>query len=98
MRPTAITTSALTGSDVIAGSTLTQDVALRTVVGAGVPLAEAVRALTETPARVIGRSADLGALRVGHVADAVLLDEDLRVQEVWVAGVRSDGRGETEVP
>jgi N-acetylglucosamine-6-phosphate deacetylase len=88
----------LTGSDVIAGSTLTQDVALRTVVGAGVPLAEAVRALTETPARVIGRSADLGALRVGHVADAVLLDEDLRVQEVWVAGVRSDGRGETEVP
>jgi N-acetylglucosamine-6-phosphate deacetylase len=83
----------LTGSDVIAGSTLTQDAALRTVVGAGVPLVEAVRALTETPARVIGRSADLGTLRVGHVADAVLLDEDLRVQAVWVAGERSDRSG-----
>ena len=41
-----------TGS--IAGSTLTQDVALQRSVQAGVPLADAVRALTATPARAIG--------------------------------------------
>jgi N-acetylglucosamine-6-phosphate deacetylase len=80
----------LTGTDVIAGSTLTQDVALRTVVDAGVSLPEAVRALTETPARVIGRS-DLGSLAVGSVADAVLLGADLEVAAVWAAGVRVDG-------
>ena len=70
-----------TGS--IAGSTLTQDVALQRAVRAGVPLAEAVRALTETPARAVGRDAQLGALRSGMLGDAVLLDASLRVARVW---------------
>lgn len=69
----------------IAGSTLTQDEALRRVVAAGVPLADGVRALTAIPARAIGRD-DLGTLAVGSVADAVLLDRELRVQHVWVDG------------
>ncbi|RUQ05080.1 MULTISPECIES: N-acetylglucosamine-6-phosphate deacetylase [Microbacterium] len=70
-----------TGS--IAGSTLTQDVALQRAVAAGVPLPEVVRALTETPARAIGRDAHLGALRPGLLGDAVLLDAELRVARVW---------------
>ncbi|MFJ6548671.1 N-acetylglucosamine-6-phosphate deacetylase [Microbacterium sp. NPDC091676] len=70
-----------TGS--IAGSTLTQDVALQRAVAAGVPLAEVVRALTETPARAIGRDAHLGALCPGLLGDAVLLDAELRVARVW---------------
>lgn len=70
-----------TGS--IAGSTLTQDVALQRAVAAGVTLAEAVRALTETPARAIGRGSVLGGLRPGMAGDAVLLDADLRVARVW---------------
>lgn len=73
------------GTDTIAGSTLTQDAALRVTVGAGVPLAVAVRALTETPARVLGRE-DLGTLEPGRLADAVLLTADLRVARVWLAG------------
>ena len=71
-----------TGS--IAGSTLTQDVALLRAVQAGVTLPEAVRALTETPARAIGRGERLGSLRIGSVGDAVLLDAQLRVARVWV--------------
>jgi N-acetylglucosamine-6-phosphate deacetylase len=54
-----------------------------------VPLAEAVRALTSTPARAIGRGDDLGSLVVGAVADAVLLTEALEVVAVWTAGVAS---------
>ena len=73
----------------IAGSTLTQDVALRNAVAAGLPLTEVVRALTATPAIVIGRT-DLGALRPGMPGDAVLLDADLQVQKVWTAGVLAD--------
>jgi N-acetylglucosamine-6-phosphate deacetylase len=69
----------------IAGSTLTQDVALRRAVEAGVPLVEAVRALTETPARAVGRASDLGRLDIGYRGDLVLLDADLRVTDVWVA-------------
>lgn len=73
-----------TGS--IAGSTLTQDVALRRAVDAGVALPDAVRALTATPAEAIGYGDRLGRLHAGHVGDAVLLDEKLRVARVWVGG------------
>lgn len=69
----------------IAGSTLTQDEALRRVVAAGVGLGAAVMALTATPARAVGRP-DLGHLGIGAVADAVLLDDELRVRQVWVGG------------
>lgn len=71
----------------IAGSTLTLDAALRQSVEAcGVDLAEAVRALTATPAAAIGRGGDLGSLRPGYAADAVLLDRDLTVRRVWIDG------------
>lgn len=69
-----------TGS--IAGSTLTQDVALRRAVEAGVSLVEAVRALTETPAEAIGCGASLGHLRPGYLGDAILMDAQLRVHRV----------------
>ena len=71
-----------TGS--IAGSTLTQDVALLRAVQAGVALPEAVRALTETPARAIGVGEAFGSLQRGRCGDAVLLDAELRVVRVWV--------------
>ncbi|GAA1688450.1 N-acetylglucosamine-6-phosphate deacetylase [Microbacterium sediminicola] len=70
----------------IAGSTLTQDAALRQVVSAGVDLPAAVQALTTTPARAIGRP-DLGTLTVGSPADAVLLSADLEVRQVWFEGL-----------
>lgn len=73
-----------TGS--IAGSTLTQDVALRRAVAAGVSLNAAVRALTSTPADAIGVGDRLGTLAPGSVGDAVLLDAELRVARVWVGG------------
>ncbi|WP_144877025.1 N-acetylglucosamine-6-phosphate deacetylase [Microbacterium sp. 1.5R] len=75
-----------TGS--IAGSTLTQDVALRRAVDAGVPLPTAVRALTATPASAVGFGDRLGALASGYVGDAVLLDAQLRIARVWVGELR----------
>lgn len=73
-----------TGS--IAGSTLTQDEAVRRAVAAGVPLADALQAATETPARAIGLGDRLGRLSVGHLGDAVLWDAQLRVVHAWVGG------------
>ena len=73
----------------IAGSTLTQDVALRrAVIDSGIPLHEAVGALTVAPAAAIGRSGDLGRLDTGYAADAVLLTDDLEIEAVWGAGAR----------
>jgi N-acetylglucosamine-6-phosphate deacetylase len=79
----------LSGTETIAGSTLTQDAALRWAVGASaIDPVLAVRALTATPAGVIGRDGDLGYLRAGYAADAVLLDADWTVQQVFAAGRR----------
>ena len=81
----------LTEGDAIAGSTLTQDDALRRAVRAGVPLEVAVNALTRIPAAALAEE-NLGKLSVGSIADAVLLDADLAVRAVWVDGKRSVGR------
>ena len=70
----------------IAGSTLTQDAALRCAVAAGVALVDAVGALTLVPARAIGRAHDLGTLAPASLADAVLLSADLHVRRVWIGG------------
>ncbi|WP_345801743.1 N-acetylglucosamine-6-phosphate deacetylase [Microbacterium sp. AZCO] len=75
----------LSGGGAIAGSTLTQDAALRLAVASGVALTDAVVALTRVPARAIGRH-DLGGLAGGMAADAVLLTGDLVVAGVWAGG------------
>jgi N-acetylglucosamine-6-phosphate deacetylase len=75
------------GTTTIAGSTLTQDRAVRVAVAAGVPLADAVHAATAAPARLLGRG-DLGMLQPAAAADAVLWSADLAVRGVWRAGAR----------
>ena len=73
----------------IAGSTLTQDEALRrAVVDCRIALEDAVGALTVTPAAAIGRARDLGRLEPGYAADAVLLTPELAVDAVWGGGAR----------
>ena len=58
---------------------------VRTAVDAGVDLVAAVGAATAVPARLLGRT-DLGRLRPGGPADVVLLDADLAVTRVLLAG------------
>ena len=81
-------TARLDDGGAIAGSTLTQDAALRLVVDAGIPLPTAVEALTTVPARALGLDDRYGSLRPGRAADAVALDADLAVTGVWVDGMR----------
>ncbi|GAB3762550.1 N-acetylglucosamine-6-phosphate deacetylase [Ramlibacter monticola] len=70
----------------LAGSTLTMDRALRNLVeGVGVPLEDAARRLATHAADFMGL-ADRGRLERGAWADVVVLDRELRVQEVFVEG------------
>lgn len=72
----------LTGGGSIAGSTLTLDRALRfAVTTAGLDLDTALAAVTEVPARMLGR-ADVGHLEPGARGGAVVLDEELFLQAV----------------
>lgn len=78
----------LSGTDTIAGSTLTQDVALRRAVqDADVHPVEAIGALTAVPARALGLEHRFGYLKPGYAADAVVLDAGLHLKRVWANGV-----------
>jgi len=68
----------------LAGSHLSMDDAFRRAVRL-LGLARAVEVCGTTPARAVGRP-DLGVLAPGAAADLVLLDDDLSVVDVWVAG------------
>jgi N-acetylglucosamine-6-phosphate deacetylase len=79
----------LSGTSTIAGSTLTQDVALRCAIEqSGVAPVEAISALTSTPARALGLEHRFGLLAPGFAADAVILDHGLHVTDVWANGER----------
>jgi N-acetylglucosamine-6-phosphate deacetylase len=69
----------------LAGSILTQDVALRRVTDWGVPVEAALAALSVHPARRLGLR-DRGRLLPGLRADWVVLDTSLRVRETVVGG------------
>jgi N-acetylglucosamine-6-phosphate deacetylase len=69
------------------GSIATADRLVRTMVELGeVPLAEAVRMLTHTPARVMGVDGRKGSLEPGKDADLVVFDEGIRIGLVMVEG------------
>lgn len=81
----------LRGTNTIAGSTLTQDAALRMAVSrAGIEPRAAVEALTRTPAHVLGIDHRFGTLAAGYAADLVVLDHEWRVLDVWADGRRLD--------
>ncbi len=70
----------------IAGSTITMDAALRHAVKVGVPVPDAVRMVSTTPALAVGLGAQVGALQAGLRADLVELDDELNVVRVMRAG------------
>jgi N-acetylglucosamine-6-phosphate deacetylase len=79
----------LRGTSTIAGSTLTQDAALRCAVSeARISPRDAITALTLTPARALGLEHRHGLLAAGYAADAVLFDHAWHVTGVWADGAR----------
>ena len=70
----------------LAGSTLTQDVALKNFLAwTGFSLQDAIRALTHNPATALGLHGK-GVLEVGADADMTILDASLRVMKTFVGG------------
>jgi N-acetylglucosamine-6-phosphate deacetylase len=71
----------------LAGSIATMDRLIRTIVQkAEIPLAEAVRMTSETPARIMGIYDRKGSLAVGKDADIVMMDDSLTIRGVWSMG------------
>lgn len=71
----------------LASCVMGMDHCLRVTHGAaGVPLPDAVRMATLTPARILGVERDIGSLEVGKRADLVVLDHQLQVRDVYIDG------------
>ena len=73
------------GGSIAGGVATLLDVVRWCVTEAGVPLLDAVTAASVTPARAVGL-AGVGSLAVGHRADVVVVDDDLRPTRVMRRG------------
>lgn len=70
-----------------AGSTATADRLIRTMRDmADIPLVDAVRMMTTTPARILGLETSIGALVPGKDADLVVFDEGINVKMTVIQG------------
>ena len=70
-----------------AGSVATADTLVRTMVKeAEVPLAEAVRMMTATPARILGLDRVRGCIAPGMDADIAVFDADIQVRMTMIGG------------
>ena len=70
-----------------AGSVATADRLVRTMVlMADVPLIEAVRMITHTPARILEVSDKKGSLAAGKDADIVIFDSNIRIEMTMIKG------------
>ena len=70
-----------------AGSVATYDRLVRNMINmAGVPVLEAVKMASHTPANILGISSSKGSLMVGKDADIVIFNEDITVSTTIVQG------------
>jgi N-acetylglucosamine-6-phosphate deacetylase len=82
----------LSDRSALAGSIATMERLWRTMVQqAGIPLEDAVRMSSETPARIMGIYDRKGSLEVGKDADIVLLDQELNLRGVMACGEWVEG-------
>lgn len=71
----------------LAGSVATMDRLIRTVVQkADIPLEDAIRMASETPAKIMGVYDRKGSLQKDKDADILVLDSELNVRAVWAMG------------
>lgn len=74
----------LTDRSAFAGSVSTTDVLVKRCVEAGIPLSDAVKSVTETPAKALGIKK--GLLKKGYDADFVIFDGNIKVKKVISLG------------
>ncbi len=70
----------------IAGSVMNLMDMVRCAVKMGIPLEQAVQCASGNPAKALGTFGERGSLRIGSIADAVLLDRDLNIRYIIQEG------------
>ena len=70
-----------------AGSVATADRLIRTCQAAGIPLADCIKMMTQTPAGIMGLH-NKGRIAVGCDADIVIFDSDISIKKVFLQGAQ----------
>lgn len=76
----------LLGSDTLAGSSSNLLLELRNLVAFGLPLEDALAAMTIAPAKAVRLDKTIGSITIGKAADLLLLDEQLNLSAVYIDG------------
>ena len=72
---------------VFAGSVATADVLIRTMIEkAEVPLKEAIKMITLTPAKIMGVEHKMGSIAVSKDANLVVFDKNINIKKVFIRG------------
>lgn len=70
-----------------AGSVATADRLVRTMINmAGISLADAIKMITSTPARILGLTRTKGSLAPGKDADIIIFDDEINIQLTMIGG------------
>ena len=75
---------------------MTDDLVRTVVQKADIPLADAVRMASETPARLMGVIDRVGTLERGKDANILILDKEQRIRSVWKNGLIVPGTNQLE--
>ena len=78
----------LAGSKKLAGSIASGDILLRNAINIGIPITEAVKMLTLTPAKLLGYDKMIGSLECGKAADIIIFDNDIDIKHIFCKGKR----------
>jgi N-acetylglucosamine-6-phosphate deacetylase len=73
-------------SSTYAGSITPVRLMVKNLIDAGIPLVDAVKMGTLTPARIIGVDDSRGSLEVGKLGDVCILDDNFNLKNVFVGG------------
>lgn len=83
-------------SSLVGSIAMTDDLVRTVVQKADIPLADAIRMASETPARLMGVIDRVGTLERGKDANILILDKEQRIRSVWKNGFIVPGTNQLE--
>lgn len=76
----------LAGTHILAGSIASCNILVRNAVKIGIPLIDAVKMVTITPATLLGADKTIGSIALGNAADLVLFNQNIEMKHILVKG------------
>lgn len=76
----------LAGTQTLAGSIVSCNDLVRNAVKVGIPLFDAVKMVTLTPATLLGAEKIIGSIALGKAADLVLFNQNIEMKHIFVKG------------